>query len=111
MIASSQRLMRTILSFHNRMLSMYGDRFDVTTDMDAKEYVGMECVRDLTGYTNKLHQSSYCEKVLRDFGFWECAKSSKTSEIPGERLSITDSPEIVDSDLHCRYHTIVGTLG
>jgi hypothetical protein len=90
---------------------MYGDRFDVTTDMDAKEYVGMECVRDLTGCTNKLHQSSYCEKVLRDFGFWECAKSSKTSEIPGERLSIADSPEIVDSDLHCRYHTIVGTLG
>jgi hypothetical protein len=32
----------TLLSFHNRMLSMYGNRFDGITEMDAKEYVGME---------------------------------------------------------------------
>jgi hypothetical protein len=30
----------TLLSFRNRMLSMYGGRFDGTADMDAKEYLG-----------------------------------------------------------------------
>jgi hypothetical protein len=34
----------TLLSFRNRMLFMYGGRFDVIAEMDAKEYVAMERV-------------------------------------------------------------------
>ena len=44
-------------------------RFDGTADMDAKEYVGMEWDRHVKGNTNKLHQSVFREKLLKDFGY------------------------------------------
>jgi hypothetical protein len=69
------------------MLSTYGGRFDGTTDMDATEYVGTEWERDVEGNTSKLHQSAFCEKLLTDFGYWQCARRAKTPEIPGARLS------------------------
>ena len=37
--------------------------------MDAKEYVGMEWERDLKEGTSQLHQSAFCEKILKDFGY------------------------------------------
>jgi hypothetical protein len=100
-----------LINFRNRMLSTYGGRFDGTADMDAKEYVGMEWERDVKGNTSKLHQSAFCEKLLKDFGFWQCARPAKTPEIPGARLSIEDSPEVIDPALHRRYRAIVGALG
>jgi hypothetical protein len=96
----------TLLSFRHAWRQIDG-----TADMGAKEYVGMEWEGDVKGYTSKLQQSSYCEKMLRDFGFWECAKPAMTPEISGERLSISDSPEIADLDLHRRYRAIDGALG
>jgi hypothetical protein len=34
----------------------------------VQEYVGMEWDRDVKGNTSKLHQSVFCEKLLKDFG-------------------------------------------
>jgi hypothetical protein len=85
------------------MLSSYGGRFDGTADMDAKEYVGMEWERDVKGNTSKLHQSAFCENLLKDFGYCQCARPEKTPEIPGARLGMEDSPEVVDPALHRRY--------
>ncbi len=48
---------------------------------------------------------------MKDFGFWQCARPAKTPEIPGARLSIEDSPEVIDPALHRRYRAIVGALG
>jgi hypothetical protein len=90
--------------------SSYGGRFDGTTDMDAKEYVGMEWERDVKDNTNKFHQSAFCEKLLKDFGCWQCVRPTKTPEIPGARLSMEDSPEVVDPALHRRYRAIVEHL-
>jgi hypothetical protein len=62
----------------------------------------------------RMHQSAYCEQVLKTRkkkGFWEYVKSAKTPEIPGERLSIADSPEIADPGLQRRHRAIVGALG
>ena len=53
-------------------------KFDGTADMDATEYVGMEWERDVKSHTRKLHQSAFCEKLLKDFGYWQCAKTAKT---------------------------------
>jgi hypothetical protein len=81
----------------------------------------MQWERDVKGNTSKLHQSAFCEKLLKDFGYWQCALSVsvftglarpvKTPEIPGTRLSMTDSREVVDPALHRRYRAIVGALG
>jgi hypothetical protein len=60
----------TLINFRNRILSSYGGRFDGAADMDAKEYVGMEWERDVKGNTSNLHQSAFCEKLLKDFGYW-----------------------------------------
>jgi hypothetical protein len=79
--------------------------------MDAKEYVGMEWERNVKGHTSKLHQSAFSQKLKRDFGYWQCARPAKTPEIPGARLSMEDSLEVVDPALHCRYRAIVGALG
>jgi hypothetical protein len=79
--------------------------------MDAKEYVGMEWERDVKGNTSKRHQSVFCEKLLKDFGYWQCARPAKTPEIPGARLSMEDSPEVVDPALHRRYRSIVAVFG
>ena len=101
----------TLLNFRNRILSSYGGRFDGVADMDAKEYVGMEWERDVRGNTSKLHQSVFCEKLLKDFGYWQCARPAKAPKIPGARLSMEDSLEVVDPELHRRYRAIVGALG
>ena len=44
----------TLIKFRNRMLRQYGDRFDVTAETDAKEYLGMEWERDFEQGTSKL---------------------------------------------------------
>ncbi len=79
--------------------------------MDAKEYVGMEWEWDVKGNTNKFHQSAFCEKLLEDFGYCQCVRSAKTPEIPRARLSMEDSPEVVDPTLHRRDRAIVGAFG
>ena len=56
-----------LINFHSRIISIYRGRFDDTDDIDAKEYVGMEWERDVKGNTRKLHQSVFCEKLLKDF--------------------------------------------
>ena len=61
----------TLIKFRNQMLRQYGDRFDDTAEMDAKEYLGMEWERDFEQVTGKLHQSAFCEKILKDFGWYE----------------------------------------
>ena len=44
----------TLIKFRNRMLRQYGDRFDVTAETDAKEYLGMEWERDFEQGPSKL---------------------------------------------------------
>jgi hypothetical protein len=56
-------------SSEDTLINSYGGRFDGTADMDAKEYVGMEWERDVKGNTSKRHQSAFCEKLLKDFGY------------------------------------------
>jgi hypothetical protein len=54
---------------------------------------------------------SFVKKLLKDFGYWQCSRPAKTPEIPVARLSVEDSPEVVDPALHRRYRTIVGAFG
>jgi hypothetical protein len=70
----------------------------------------MEWERDVKDNTSKCHQSVFCEKLLKGFGYCRCTRPEKTPEIPVTRLSMEDSPEVVDSALHRRYRTIVGAL-
>ena len=79
--------------------------------MDAKEYLDIKWERDFEQGSSKLHQPAVCEKHLKDFGFWQCAKPAKTTEVPGTRLSLADSSDVVDPVLHRHYRAIVGALG
>ena len=71
---------------------------DGTAEMDAKKDVGMEWKRDVPGCTSNLHQSAYCEKVIRDFGSWEYANCRR--EVKHRRLS-TNNRSRSTSSLSC----------
>jgi hypothetical protein len=83
-------------------------KFDGTSDMDAKEYVGMDWERDIEGHTRKLHQSAFCEKLLK-----RCKKMSDTGSAQSRQRHCTvtsryeivhdDSTEVTDPALHRRY--------
>ena len=54
------------------------ERFHMTDLGPCKYYLGMEVIRDRQNRTLKLSQRSYLEKVLRDFGMWDCNKKHDT---------------------------------
>ena len=54
------------------------ERFHMTDLGPYKYYLGMEVTRDRQNRTLKLSQRSYLEKVLRDFGMWDCNKKHDT---------------------------------
>jgi hypothetical protein len=54
------------------------EQFHMTDLGPCKYYLGMEVTRDRQNRTLKLSQRSYLEKVLRNFGIWDCNKKHDT---------------------------------
>jgi hypothetical protein len=54
------------------------DRFHMTDLGSCKYYLRMEVIRDRQNRTLKLSQQSYLERMLRDFGLWDCDKKHDT---------------------------------
>ncbi len=84
-------------------------RFVGTDEGEVTEYLGCEIIRDRKARTAKIVQSGYAERVLKTFGMWDC-NPVKTPLDPNNRLSKRDCPEVVDPNVHRRYHSIVGCL-
>ena len=66
----------------------------------CKYYLGMEVIRDRPNRTLKLSQRGYIEKVLRDFGFWDCNKKHDTP------MATTDKLERAEPDYEPKPSTI-----
>jgi hypothetical protein len=84
-------------------------RFVGTDEGEVTEYLGYEIIRDREARTTKIVQSDYVERVLKTFGMWDC-NPVKTPLDTNNRLSKRDYPEVVDPNVHRRYHSIVGCL-
>ena len=66
-------------------------------------------IRDRAAKTTKIVQSGYAERVLKTFDMWDC-HPVKTPLDANNQLSKRDCPEVVDPNVHRRYHSIVGCL-
>ncbi len=84
-------------------------RFVGTDEGEVTKYLGCETLRDRETETAKIVQSGYAECVLKTFGMWDC-HPVKTALDANNRLSKRDCPEVVDPNVHRRYHSIVGCL-
>jgi hypothetical protein len=81
-------------------------RFVGTDEGEVMDYLGYEIIRDRGTRTTKIVQSGYAERVLKTFGMWDC-NPVKTPLHVNNRLSKRDCPEVVDPNVHRRYHIIV----
>ena len=73
------------------------------------EYLGCEIIRDREATTVKIVQSGYAVRVLKTFDMWDC-HPVKTPLDANNRFSKRDCPQVVDPNVHRRYHSIVGCL-
>jgi hypothetical protein len=48
------------------------------------------CVHTSQAWVVSCSQTKFCEKLLKDFGYWQCLRPAKTLEIPVARLSMED---------------------
>ena len=87
------------------------NRFAATAEVGVEEYLGMEWERDMKNSSSKLHQAAFTEKLLKDYGHWECQRPPLTPMVPKSRLSAEDQPAQPDPVLHRKYRSIVGALG
>ena len=69
--------------------------------MDPQEYLGMEW--DILFSEEKLNLVPGTSSGLTSL-------PAKMTEVPGTRLSLVDSPDVVDPVLHHHYGAIVGAL-
>jgi len=86
------------------------ERFHMTDLGPCKYYLGMEVTRDRQNRTLKLSQRSYLEKVLRDFGMWDCNKKHDTPIDTHTKLQKAEAeyePKIADIKW---YQSAVGSL-
>ena len=95
----------------NEFLGRLKDRFDVTIEEGVSDFLGMEWERDIEGRKSRLHQKAFIEKLLRDYGYWECQAPPATPMAPKAKLSAEDQPEVPDPAIHRRYRSMVGAIG
>jgi hypothetical protein len=62
----------------NNIKAKLSKRFHMTDLGPCKYYLGMEVIRDRPNRTLKLSQQGYIEKVLREFGMWDCSQKNDT---------------------------------
>jgi hypothetical protein len=62
----------------NDIKAKLNERFHMTDLGPCKYYLGMEVTRDRPNRTLKLSQRGYIEKVLREFGMWDCSQKNDT---------------------------------
>jgi hypothetical protein len=80
-----------------------------TDEGGVTEHLGYKMIRECEAKTAKIVQSGYVERDLKTFGMWDCHPVKKPLDAKN-RLSKRDCPEVVDPNVHKRYHSIVGCL-
>ena len=84
------------------------DRFQITDLGPVAYYLGMEVTRDRPSRTLWLGQSGYLERVLRDFGMWDCAPVGTPMDMV--KLEAADGSYVADAAVRTRYQSAVGSL-
>jgi hypothetical protein len=85
-------------------------QFEITDNGEPKLHLGCIIERDHVNGTLKLHQKSYTESILRDFGFDKC-NSVTTPMDPGTRLAPHTGALSIEDEQKVRefpYTAIVG---
>ena len=62
----------------NDIKAKLNEQFHMTDLGPCKYYLGMEVIRDRHNRMLKLSQQGYIEKVLREFGMWDCSLKNDT---------------------------------
>ena len=67
-------------------------RFIGTDEGEVTEYLGCELIRNRSAKTAKLVQRGYDERVLRNFGMWDCMTCATPLDA-NSKLSKKDCPQ------------------
>jgi hypothetical protein len=94
----------------NNIKAKLSKRFHMSDLGPCKYYLGMEVIRDRPNRTLKLSQQGYIEKVLREFGMWDCSQRNDTPIDTHNKLRKAD-PEFEPTREEIRwYQKAVGSL-
>lgn len=94
----------------NTLKAQLAQRFRMTDLGPCKYYLGMEVIRDRENRTLKLSQRGYIEKVLTDFGMWDCNTRHDTPMATYTRLQKAEGDYKAKPEDIKWYQRAVGSL-